>query len=80
MKFFSLKFPSLTSMIIFLYVCSSSDWQCKTYGSLRTVAKQFSVNIAYLLYQHSEYTAFDYPNKTNMMIIAVGGGSITMAI
>ena len=47
------------------------------------VAKQFSVNaktfVTYLLYQHSQYAAFDPPNKTDMVIIPLGK-SVTGAI
>ena len=51
--------------------------------SLRTIAKQFSVNTKDLcdihLYQCSPYAAFDCANKTNVMIIAQGK-SVTRAI
>ena len=45
----------------------------KTYGSLRTAAKQFSVNIKDLgdisFISSGQYAAFDHPTKTNVMII-----------
>ena len=50
--------------------------QCDAHGSLRMVAKQFSVNAKDLcdisLYQHSQYAAFDRPNKTDVMITTLG--------
>ena len=33
--------------------------------------------VTYLLYQHSQYAAFDRPNKTEVMIITLGK-SVTM--
>ena len=55
--------------------------QCEAQGSLRTVAKQFSENAKDVcdisFYQHSQYTAFYPPNKTEMMIITPGK-SVTM--
>ena len=55
--------------------------QCEAHGSLRMVAKQFSVNaktfVTYLLYRHSQYTSFYRPNKTEVMIITPGK-SVTM--
>ena len=29
--------------------------------------------VTYLLYEHSQYAAFDCPNKTEVMIITLGG-------
>ena len=64
-------------------VCSGSQSQCEAKGSLRTVAKQFSVSaktfVTDLFYQHSQYAAFDRPNKTDVMIITQGK-SVTRAI
>ena len=34
--------------------------------------------VTYLLYQHSQYAAFDRPNKTEVMIITLGK-SVTMS-
>ena len=41
--------------------------QCETYGSLTTIAKQFSVNTKDLC-----DILFDFPNKTNVMIVNLG--------
>ena len=62
--------------LLAIFVCSDLQSQCEAHGSLRTVAKQFSVNAKDLcdifLYQHSQYAAFDCPNKTDVMIITLG--------
>ena len=57
-------------------VCSSLQSQYEAHGLLRTVAEQFSVNAKDLcdisLHEHSQYAAFDRPNKADVMIITPG--------
>ena len=78
-----ISFPDIHDDTHAISVCSGLQLQCEAHGSLRTVAKQFSVNAKdlcdYLLYQHSQYAAFDRLNKTDVMIITLGK-SVTRAI
>ena len=79
-------FPCLTSMVInmpFLHV-QDFYWQCETWGSLRTIAKQFSVNIKDLCDIFFYIDIINTPlwiaqNQTNVIIITLGK-SVTRAI
>ena len=81
--FVEISFPDIHDDTDAISVCSGLQFQSEAHGSLRTVLKQFSVNAKDLcdiaLYQHSQYVAFDLPNKTDVIIIT-SGKSVTRVI
>ena len=74
--FVEVSFPDIHDDTHAISVCSGLQRQCEVQCLLRMVSKQLSVNAKDLcdisLYQHSQYTAFDRPNKTDVMIITLG--------
>ena len=81
-SFIEVSFPDIHNDTHAISVCSGLQSQCEAYSSLRTVAKKISaydLSVTYLLYQYSQYDAFDCQNKTDVMVITLGK-SVTRAI
>ena len=84
-KFFSLKFPfpDIHDNTHAISVCSGLQSQCEAHGLLRRLRNNFlymqKTFVPYLLYQHSQYAAFDRPNNTDVMIVTLGK-SVTRTI